>query len=123
MRKQTLTAGDSLFKRLPWIHFESPTERQLNNSTLVNSDAQYVVQRGEYKWYWYGVTFWQMLRYAFCRVIVAAMAATPAALAIGVAISYPAMGAVFMLFAMAGLLISAQLLREVCNIRRINPAW
>jgi hypothetical protein len=123
MTKQTLVAGDSLFKRLPWIHFESPTERQLNNSTLVNSDAQYVVQRGEYKWYWYGVTFWQMLRYAFCRVIVAAMAATPAALAIGVAISYPAMGAVFMLFAMAGLLISAQLLMEVCNIRRINPAW
>jgi hypothetical protein len=80
------------------------------------------VQRGEYKSYWYGVTFWQMLRYAFCRVIVAAMAATPAAMAIGVAITYPAMGAVFMLFAMAGLLISAQLLREVCNIRRINPA-
>jgi hypothetical protein len=122
MNENKLVADDSRFKRLPWVHFESPTERQLNNSTLVDSYAQYVVQRGEYKSYWYGVTFWQMLRYAFCRVIVAAMAATPAAMAIGIAITYPAMGAVFMLFAMAGLLISAQLLREVCNIRRVSTA-
>jgi hypothetical protein len=122
MTEQTLVAGDSLFKRLPWLHFESPTEMQLNSRALVDSDSQYVVQRGEYKSYWHGVTFWQMVRYAFCRVIVAAMAATPAAMAIGVAITYPAMGAVFMLFAMAGLLISAQLLREVCNIRRVNLA-
>jgi hypothetical protein len=115
-------AQKSWFEKLTGFRLPAPTPQDINQSTLVPDGIAYVVKMGERKSYWHGVTFRKMLSYAFLRFIGAAMFATPSAVAFGVIAEYPAMGAMFLLFSVVGLIYTATYISEVCNIRRVSIA-
>jgi hypothetical protein len=113
-------AQKSWFEKLTGFRLPAPTPRQINQSTLVPDGIAYVVKMGERKSYWHGVTFPKMLFYVFLRAIGAAMFATPSLVAFGVIVEYPAMGAMFLLFSVVGLVFAATYISEICNIRRVR---
>jgi hypothetical protein len=114
-------AQKSWFEKLTGFRLPAPTSQDINQSNLVPDGIAYVVKMGERKSYWHGVTFPKLLSYVFLRAIGAAMFATPSLVALGVIVEYPAMGAMFLLFSVAGLVLTATYISEICNIRRIKP--
>ena len=113
-------AEESWFEKLTGIDLVSPTPREINSSTLVPDGVSYVVQRGEHKTYWHGVTFNKMLSYSFLRLLGAAVFAAPSLVAFGIVVRYPAMGATFLVFSVVGLIFASKCISEICNIRRVT---
>jgi hypothetical protein len=115
-------ADNSWFEKLTGIDLIAPTPQDINRSTIVPDDSKYVVQMGEHRSYWQGVTSGKMIWYAFLRIVGAAIFISPSLLAYGVIFTFPAMGAAFLLFSVISLVFAARYVAEICNIRRIFNA-